>query len=214
MHFRKRIIQIQNTGVNAEVLGKQEKEKFVKDRLCANDYFFEPVKKLKLKTMADAHKRAKVKTKDNKVIELKQHGNIAFQLLVKSQEMNLNIDLDFIMKFQLTPVPYCLGTPDGFLAKTNKAKGFQFLTKELHDAELPPPKSTLVIVDGNAIFHSLTDIPETFKGVCEKIFATLPKVSDVVFSTDSYQYNSIKSQERHRSGQGDILVTFLFQSFN
>ena len=126
--------------MNAECRGREEKEKFIRERLCENQNFFEPVKKLKLKTMADSNKRTKKRTKDNKVIELKQHGNIAFQLLVKSQEKKINIDLEFIMQFQLTPVPYCLGTPDGFLAKTNKAKAFQFLTKETHDARVPVPE--------------------------------------------------------------------------
>ena len=199
-------LEIEKDVLNAEALGKKEKEIFIKDRLNANENFFNPVKKLKLKTMADANKKTKLKTKDNKIIELKQHGNIAFQLLVKSQNMNVNLDLQSVMKYQLTPVPSSLGSPDGFLAKTNKAKGFQFLIQATDDAAMPRPATTLQIIDGNAVYHALTDIPETFKGVCEKIFSVLPKSGDVVFSTDSYLKSSIKAQERKRRGEGEKLL--------
>ena len=53
--------------------------------------------------MASIVKPAKVKTSQNKVIELKQQGNIAFQLLVKSQNSESQISLEKVMSFQLTP---------------------------------------------------------------------------------------------------------------
>jgi hypothetical protein len=37
---------------------------------------------------------------------------------------NLQLDLEEIMMYQLTPVPYCIGTTDGFLAKMAKQKLF------------------------------------------------------------------------------------------
>ena len=119
-------------------------------------------------------------------MEFKQQGNIAFQLLVKAQSLGMSIDLKHIMKFQLTPVPYSLGTADGHLLKTNKAKGMQYLTKDVEDANLPNKEETLVIMDGNALFHSMTEIPDTFRGVAEKVFKMIPTGSDVIFSTDTY----------------------------
>ena len=100
----------------------------------------------------------------------------------------------------MTPVPSCLGTSDGFLSKTNKAKGLQYLTKDLSDAIEPRQDQTLLIVDGNALYHSLTDIPENFQGVCEKLFKMFPGSSDFIFSTDMYHDKSIKSMERKRRG--------------
>ena len=44
--------------------------------------------------------------------EFKQHSNIALQLLVKSQQGNLGVDVKELMAFQLTLVPYSLGTSD------------------------------------------------------------------------------------------------------
>ena len=104
----------------------------MKERLEKNSNFFDPIRKLKLKTMANSSKKVKLKTSTNKVVELKQQGNIAFQLLVKSQHLGMNLDLTEVMKYQLTPIPYSLGTIDGFLNKTNKAKGVEYLTKKHH----------------------------------------------------------------------------------
>ena len=198
--------EIENDVLRAELAGRNEKEDFVVTRLKKNDNFFDPVKKLKLKTMVDLSKKVKLKTQTSKVIEYKQQGNIAFQLLVTSQNLNINLDLKDVMSYQLTPVPYCIGSVDGFLAKTNKAKGFQFLTNGIEDANQPEPRNTLLIVDGNAVFHSLTEIPDNFRNICIKIFSLIPGKSDVLFSTDMYQENSIKAIERKRRGYGEKLL--------
>ena len=121
--------------MNAETVGKEKREEFVQERLLKNKNFFEPIKKLKLKTMSDLKKTTKLKPTENKVIMYKEQGSLAFQLLVKAQTLNLQIDLQEVMTYQLTPVPYSLGTPDGALCKTNKAGGFVFLTKDIKDYE-------------------------------------------------------------------------------
>ena len=123
-------------------------------------------------------------------MELKHQGNIAFKLLVMSRKKALS--LDDVMAFQLTPIPYCLGTPDGFMNKTNKATGLKTLTIGVDDSGQPPQTETLLVVDGNALYHCIKDIPDTLKGVAEKIFTMIPGTSDVIFSTDTYDKKSIK----------------------
>ena len=123
--------EIEYNVLNAEKLGEEEHKKFVKERLMKNSNFFDPIHKLKLKTMANSSKKIKLKTSTNKEVELKQQGNIAFQLLVKSQHLGMNLDLNEVLKYQLIPIPYSLGTIDGFLNKTNKAKGVEYLTKNI-----------------------------------------------------------------------------------
>ena len=123
--------EIENDILNAERIGKLEKEKFIEERLEKNERFFDPIKNPRLKTMGDMCRRVKVTTKQNKVVELKQSGNIAFQLLVKTQNRGKFLDLQEVMKYQLTPVPSCIGTPDGYLGKTNKSKGLKYLPKEI-----------------------------------------------------------------------------------
>ena len=110
------------------------------------------------------------------------------------------------MSYQLTPIPYSLGTPDGFLNKNNKALGLKTLTSDIDDSKQPPQDKTLMIVDGNAMYHSLVEIPDTLKGVCEKIYSLIPGSSDVIFSTDMYEPESIKSSERKRRGSGERLL--------
>ena len=115
------------------------------------------------------------------------------------------------MQYQLTPVPFCLGSSEGFFNKTNKASGFNFLVKDLDDEPQLDPSNTVTILDGNCLFHTVTELPDTFKGVAEKIFSLIPSSCDVIFSTDTYCENSIKSSERRRRGTGE---KFLIQGPN
>ena len=52
--------------------------------------------------MAEGNKRTKERGKQGKLIEIKQHGNIAFQLLIKAQKLHKNINLAEVVKYQLT----------------------------------------------------------------------------------------------------------------
>jgi hypothetical protein len=54
----------------------------------------------------------------------------SFQLLVRSQCDDLRIDLKELLVYPLTPVPYSIATPDGFLNKADKSKGDRFLNKD------------------------------------------------------------------------------------
>lgn len=120
-------------------------------------------------------------------------------LLVKSQLLDNPLDLDELMTYSLTPVPHSLGTPDGFLNKTNKATILHFLTEDYGDVPYPSDKS-LYIQDGNALFHALGQLPPTFGEICLKILDQMVAKKDFIFSTDCYHKNSIKSQERIRRG--------------
>ena len=139
------------------------------------------------------------------MIELKHLGNIAFQLLIKSNEGKLNIPLNELIAYQLTPVPYSLGMADGFLTKTDKSKAFHSLKDDIENVDPPTDGTTLTIIDGNAVFHSLAQIPHTFRQISEKFFELLPK-GDVVFGTDSYHEGSIKAMERKRRGTGEKII--------
>ena len=134
---------IETVVLRAEAAGAKAKEDFIKERLENNKPFFDPVKRIHLKTFSDMNKSAKLKASRNKVIEYKQQGNTALQLLVKSQNQQSPLDLKELMTYPLTLVPYCTGTSGGFLAKTDKSKGFHFLTTDFADALDPPNNNTL-----------------------------------------------------------------------
>ena len=67
------------------------------------------------------------------MIQYQEQGNLAFQLLVKSQLLKEPLDLNELMRYSLTPVPHSLGTPDGFMAKTNKASMLHHLLEDYSD---------------------------------------------------------------------------------
>jgi hypothetical protein len=125
---------------------------------------------------------------------------------MKSQNEGLQLDLKELMAYPLTPVPYSIGTADGYLAKTDKAKAFHYLTKECENALIPPEKDTLTVHDGNACFYYLKDLPGSFSEICTKVFDIMSKTADIIFSTDRYLPTSVKAMERKRRGVGSKLI--------
>ena len=65
--------------------------------------------------------------------------------------------------------------------------------------------TTLKIIDGNAVSHSMTQIPPTFWQTSEKLFELLQK-GDVVFITDTYHEASIKAMEQKRMRTGEKII--------
>ena len=197
---------IKNSILSSEETGRTAKEEFIRDRLVTKKNFFLPVEKKGLKTFASASKSVVIKTTKNKQVEYKQQSNVAFQLLVQAQMVDEKVDLVELVSYPLTPVPCSLGTSDGMLLKTEKAKGMNHLTDGHHPPHIPSAETTLVVEDGNALFHCLKDLPKNFKGICEKILDMVSSKSQVIFSTDMYKENSIKSMERKRRGEGEKLI--------
>ena len=197
---------VTNDVLRAESAGEEARDKFISSRLKAGKDFFQPIRRLNLKTLESTTKRVKVTASSKKVVEYKQQVNIVFQLLVKyQQQKNLHLDLAELLTYPLTPVPYCLATGDGFLAKTDKSKAFHHVSKNIGDATLPPVDKMLTIYDGNATFYYIKDLPANFKLICQKVFSLVSK-GDIIFSTDSYNPDSIKSMERQRRGTTEKLI--------
>ena len=94
-----------------------------------------------------------------------EQSNLAFQLLVKSQVLDMPISLEELMHYPLSPVPHALGSPDGFFAKTNKASILKYLLKD-RDEDVAYPKNALFIQDGNALFHMMANLAPTCGEIC------------------------------------------------
>ena len=140
--------------LRADSVGRDSKDNFITNLLEAKVNFFEPIKRLNLKTMSAMHTSVRVTTSKNKTIEYKQQGNVPFQQTADK------MDLRKLLTYLLVPVPYIIGLPDNFLAKTDKAKGLHYLIKDLDDTSIPEdPKSCMIIEDGNAIFHYMKTNP-------------------------------------------------------
>ena len=196
--------EVETAIMKAETVGKSAKDTFVEDRLKQNKDFFSPIPRQRLKTFSDMGKTAKVKTTSNRELTYKQQSNVAFQLLAKSQDQSEKIELRELVKYPLMPVPSSIGTADGSLLKTDKSKGFHYLTQGVEDADVPPDERTLNIQDGNATFYTLGEVPGTFRQISEKIFdVSTAGNTNTVFSTDMYKEHSIKSLERSIRGSGE-----------
>ena len=187
--------------LGAEIKGKQAKESFVVDRLKVNAHFFDPIKKLKVSTFVSGLKKQKILTKDNKINEFKEQNTIALNLLVCSDH-----DVETLMQYPVTSVPFCLSTSDGHLLRTNKAEGMKYLLQEIANTHPNTNLNGVIIQDGNVLFHSLVQVPENFRDISIQIFEMLPSHGDVIFSTDMYKLSSIKSDERAQRGASTKLL--------
>ncbi len=191
--------------LNAEKTGRAARETFVTDRLERGQDFFQPIRRANLKSFADINTKPRVSCSQSKVLQYREQSSRAFQILVQSQKEGLQVNLEELMSYPLTCIPYSIGLPGHFLVKTDKSKLLHKVSDGIDDAIVPPMEETLWIYDGNATFHSLKDIPGNFRQICRKIFNSLAK-GDVVFSTDTYLENSIKSMERRRRGLTEKLI--------
>lgn len=111
-----------------------------------------------------------------------------------------DLDLQKVLSYPLSPIPWALATPDGLPVKTDKSILMHKLEdpSAITDVDRKTNEEQTVIIDGNALLHSLTSIPETFGQLAEKIFNLLPNTKSVHFVTDTYNHNSIKCPERLR----------------
>ena len=184
--------EIENDVLRAEEIGRAARDAFIEDRLKNNRDFFEPIKRQNLKTLGGMNKKCAKKSTDHKVLQFKIQGNVAFQLFIRCQQLGIQVKLEELVKFPMTPVPYSLSTADGFFCKTDKSKGLQHLVKGVVDAVEPMVNETLTIYDGNAFFYMLRDVPSNFQLISQKIFGMMNKHSDAVFSTDTYAPESTK----------------------
>ena len=190
--------------LRADELGKSLKEDLIQKRLKnkSEQSFFDPITRQKLKCMEDNSKAVPVKTSDRKLIQYKEQNDLAFKLLVKSQMLSIPLNLQVLMRYCLLPVDPCLGTVDGYFSKTNKAAPMHYLVAD-YIKDVVYPKDSFFTQDGNALFYTLTNLAQTFRGISLNILDLMLVKRDFIFSTDCYHTDSIKSQERKRRERGE-----------
>ena len=148
-------------------------------------------------TFASMEKCQKVKSSQNKLLEIRAKRNVFSQLF---------IDLEMTMSFQLGSVPWTLANADGCPFKSDKAKLLHNLEVLVESSEKPPIEESIYVYDGNAILQALTAIPGTFEDVAESVLALLPKKKRVYFVTNCYREQSVKSFERCRRGMASTFL--------
>ncbi|KAL8579435.1 hypothetical protein ACOMHN_026800 [Nucella lapillus] len=120
---------VQEALLSADTRGKEAFNIFITERLVNKTLSFHaPLKKVGLKTFASVHKTKTVRASSNKTIQVAAQRDIFGQLMMISQENNIN--LQKVMCYPLSPIPWSMATPDGMPAKTDKSKLMQLLEKE------------------------------------------------------------------------------------
>ena len=196
--------------LQAHERGQSAINEFIQTRLVDKIVpFHDPLKRLKLKTFASVGVVKKVKSTQNKMLQIKAERNIFGQLVVLSVEHN--IDLQVTLSYPLGPVPYVLATADGMPVRTDKFRTDK--SKILHHFEpciehvtAPASEAVAHVIDDNASLYVLSPVPDNFQGVAETVFDRLPKSARVDFVTDTYKDISIKSFERQRRGTSENVL--------
>ncbi|KAK3107392.1 hypothetical protein FSP39_013623 [Pinctada imbricata] len=192
--------------LRAHSKGAELMNEFISSRLVEKQVSFHaPIKRVKLKTFDSIAVTKKVKSSQNKTIELKAERNLFGQLVVLAASNQ--IDLLTTFEYQLGPVPWSLATADGSPYKSDKSKFLHLLEGSAPRVlEQPQYSQIAYIIDGNALLHSLLSLPETFGQVARKVFEIIPRAKRVDFVTDTYVCNSIKESENERRGQSEKLL--------
>ncbi|KAF3837908.1 hypothetical protein F7725_009676 [Dissostichus mawsoni] len=129
--------EVEADVLRAEAAGRAAKEQalhFQEKRLL------DRLKKLRLKTMDYCSKRDKLTSAQGKLFVYKEKSNLAFQLLVKSQIMEMPINLEELMRYPLSPVQ----TSEIYELRSNQEETDSRIVLYLHQAFKWGYKSSVV----------------------------------------------------------------------
>ena len=195
--------------LKANAKGKAACKEFIKERCSSTSTlgFFDPLKKLKLKSFKDLKAVAKIRIKDA-VLPIRLDRDVFARMALISQFRK--IDMRLVFSYPLGPLPWALADPYGMPRKTNKAKLAQQLEKQVELTHSYPRDATSVY-DGMAELQSFKPPSgATFAVVADKLFTVLmstpSKRIDVVF--DVYKDVSIKNVERAKRKTGSDGIVY------
>ena len=183
---------------------------FVSKRINTTEVgFWEPLKKMNIKTFASLSKKANMKSVDEKLVTVSADRNLFGRLLIASRSRD--IDLREVLKYELDSVPCALAHPDGSLRKTTKSVFLGVLEEQVQALPRLPAEdgmSTAYVIDGMAVVQMMKSAGSaTFGELASKYFQVITahlgnngcNRVDVVF--DRYdKEDSIKEAERARRG--------------
>ncbi|XP_052812099.1 uncharacterized protein LOC128239473 isoform X2 [Mya arenaria] len=89
--------EVEKDVLGADKIGRNAKAAFITERFVyggSKESFFEPIKRMKLKTMESSNKTVKLTASQGKIVQYQEQSNIAFTLLVKSQQLREPIQLE------------------------------------------------------------------------------------------------------------------------
>lgn len=187
--------------------GRNAASSFIQTRLSTNDVsFYEPLRKLNLKTFTSLTRTKSVKVGNQNVV-LKADRNLFARMIVVAQARNL--DLREVLKHSLGPIPWSIAEVDGSFAKTKKSKMSEVLEKNVPPAERVPDDAVWII-DLMALLHTLSPSSGSFSDlasmVLDRVLIMSGRSERIDIVADQYLSQSIKSVERTRRQKGGKIV--------
>ena len=131
--------------------------------------FYEPIKKLKLKTFSSVKRGSLIKGTDKEIV-LKADNRVFGHMLLIAQ--NRKLDMKEVLCYPLGPKPWALVNADGTLKKTGKAKLSSHLEKQADFVDLPNGSSA-AIIDAMGIVQKIRGENCTFGEVSENILKSI-----------------------------------------
>ena len=113
--------------------------------------FFDPLKKLKLKSFKDPKTVIKIRTKDT-VLPIRLDRDVFARMALIGQFHK--IDMRLLSTYPVGPLPWALADPYGLPRKTNKAKLAQHLEKQVVITDSYPRDATNIFMMGWLSYRS------------------------------------------------------------
>ena len=173
---------------------------------------YTPIKKLNLRTFSSVHKKITSKTKNGKIVALKNSKKLFAKMVLIAQ--NRDLDMKDVLQYSLRPFPSPLATVEGHLVKTAKSKLLNLLESEMNDAyvERVDGESALII-NAMAILQTMKINVATFGELAHELLTKIIKMAIISnpkridFVGDRYPVRSKKNLERNKhSESGTFLV--------
>ena len=201
-----------NSLLGATEAGRQSMKTFISSRIQRNDInFWDPIKKLKIKSFSSVAKKTVMKNQTN-MLSVNADRELFGRLLVAAK--NRDINLKEVLSYELCSVPISLAHPDGSLRKTTKSALMHLLEKDVtcHSSLPTSNLPTAFLIDAMALIQMVKSSgSETFGELSQKyediVTTALRKNGckrvDLIF--DQYRSVSIKAGERSRRGESSSL---------
>lgn len=187
--------------------GQKLFDEFKNGCLQDSNRFEKAISRQKGKNFASEAVKSKITRKDKKVLELKGTRDLFGRLLFLASEMNIN--LERVFQYPLTPVPLCLGDVHGLKNSTPKHKLAQHLESMMPSES--PCQVEVYIVDAMFVIRCFDnkELPASYGGVARHLLKRICKAKRVDFVCDSYPSPSIKGEEQEKRGTSefDIVIS-------
>jgi hypothetical protein len=187
--------QVVTDMLRAPDIGSEKYKQFVEDRLVKQTVdFFQPIKKLKLRT--GLSKQAK---QPRKVSVLKEDRQAFGDLLSKS------IDIEEAMQYPLTSVPLAIATPEGTLRPASKHLLRNFIIEQSEAAAHECPQNARWLIDWMAAMRSIKPKLTYREWLINLLRLVTPRDDlipiDLEIINDTYYQESVKSCTRSVRGE-------------